>query len=336
MGAFVDEARIYVKAGDGGKGCESFYTDKYTRYPRPDGGDGGRGGDVVVIASRSVQTLLDYKFRQHHLGGRGGHASSKSQTGRGGNDCFLKVPVGTIVKDHDTGLVIRDLSEDGQSVVVARGGRGGIGNDKKRTPKPAGLGEERTITFELKIVADVGLIGFPNAGKSTIISNISKVRSKIASYPFTTRQPILGFVQDLDDDFECVVADLPGLIEGAHLGKGLGDRFLRHAERTRILVHVIDMAGVDVRDPLDDYNKLNHELEEYSGALFLKNRIIVANKMDLPQAKENLKRFKKAVKGKILQISALEKQGLDKLVEEIKKILCRERSKNKLNVLSSS
>lgn len=336
MGAFVDEARIYVKAGDGGKGCESFYTDKYTRYPRPDGGDGGRGGDVVVIASRSIQTLLDYKFRQHHLGGRGGHASSKSQTGRGGKDCFLKVPVGTIVKDHDTGLVIRDLSQDGQSVVVARGGRGGIGNDKKRTPKPAGLGEERTITFELKIVADVGLIGFPNAGKSTIISNISKVKSKIASYPFTTRQPILGFVQDLDDDFECVVADLPGLIEGAHLGKGLGDRFLRHAERTRILVHVVDMAGVDVRDPLDDYNKLNHELEEYSGALFLKNRIIVANKMDLPQAKENLKRFKKAVKGKILQISALEKQGLDKLVEEIKKILCRERLKNKLNVLSSS
>ncbi len=336
MGAFVDEAKIYVKAGDGGKGCESFYSDKYTRYPRPDGGDGGHGGDVVVIASRSVQTLLDYKFRQHHLGGRGGHASSKNQKGKTGADCFLKVPVGTIVKDFDTGLVIRDLNEDGQSVIIAKGGAGGIGNNKNRTPKPPRLGEERTVTFELKIVADVGLIGFPNAGKSTIISNISKVKSKIASYPFTTRQPILGFVQDEESEFECVVADLPGLIEGAHQGKGLGDRFLRHAERTRILVHVIDMAGVDGRDPVDDYIKLNHELEAYSDQLSLKDRLLVANKMDLPEAKENLKKFKKTVKGKILQISALEKQGLDKLVEEIKKILCRERSKNKSNVLSSS
>ncbi|MCX5681360.1 MAG: GTPase ObgE [Candidatus Omnitrophica bacterium] len=334
MGAFVDEARIFVKAGDGGKGCESFYTDKYTRYPRPDGGDGGKGGDVVVIASRSIQTLLDYKFRQHHLAGRGGHASSKSKTGRSGGDCFLKVPVGTIIRDFDTGLAIRDLSEDGQSVVVAKGGRGGIGNDKKRTPKPPGLGEERTVAFELKIVADVGLIGFPNAGKSTIISNISRVKSKIASYPFTTRQPILGFVQD--EDFECVVADLPGLIEGAHLGKGLGDRFLRHAERTRILVHVIDMAGVDGRDPAEDYHKIKHELEEYSGSLSLKSQIVIANKMDLPQAKENLKQFKKQIKGKILQISALEKQGLEKVIEEIKKILCRERSKNKSSVSLSS
>jgi len=330
MGAFVDEARIFVKAGDGGKGCESFFRDKFMRYPKPDGGDGGRGGDVVFVASRSVQTLLDYKFRQHHQGERGGHASSNAKKGRSGEDCLLKVPAGTIVRDYDTKLIIRDLSEDGQSVIVAKGGKGGIGNNKNRTPKPPGLGEARTIHLELKIVADVGLIGFPNAGKSTLISNISKVKSKIASYPFTTRQPILGFVQD--DDFECVVADLPGLIEGAHEGKGLGDRFLRHAERTRILVHVIDMAGVDGRDPHDDYIKINHELEQHSSALLDKRQILVANKMDLPEAKENLKRFKQHVKGKIISVSALEKKGLDALIKEIKKILCRERSQKKSNV----
>ncbi len=322
MGAFVDEARIYVKAGDGGKGCESFYRDKYMRYPRPDGGDGGDGGDVMVVASRSVQTLLDYKFRQHHQGERGGHASSNAKKGRTGQDCCLKVPVGTIVRDHDTGLIIRDLSEDGQSVVVARGGSGGIGNNKNRVPKPPTSGEERTIHFELKIVADAGLIGFPNAGKSTLISSISRVRSKIASYPFTTRQPVLGFVQD--DDFECVVADLPGLIEGAHQGKGLGDRFLRHAERTHILVHVVDMAGTDGRDPLEDYKAINHELEAHGEDLAIKKQILVANKMDVPQAKENLKRFKKEIKEKVIAISALEKEGLDKFIKEMKRILCRE------------
>jgi len=327
MGSFVDEARIYIKAGDGGKGCESFYRDKFMRYPKPDGGDGGRGGDVVVIANRSVQTLIDFRFRQHHEGERGGHASSNAKKGKRGQACYLKVPIGTIVRDYDTGLIIRDLNEDGQSVVVAKAGAGGIGNNKNRTPKPAGLGEKRTIHFELKIIADVGLIGFPNAGKSTIISNISKVKSKIASYPFTTRQPILGFVQD--DDFECVVADLPGLIEGAHQGKGLGDRFLRHAERTRILVHVIDMAGVDGRDPQEDYAKINHELEAHGQDLFLKKQILVANKMDLSQAKENLKQFKKKIKVKIISVSALEKKGLEVLVKEIKKFLCRERSPKK-------
>lgn len=324
MGSFVDEARIYVKAGDGGKGCESFYRDKYMRYPRPDGGDGGRGGDVVVVADRSTHTLLDFKFRQHHEGERGGHASSNAKKGRRGRDCYLKVPLGTIVRDADTGLVIRDLSEDGQSVIVAKGGAGGIGNNQNRTPKPAGTGEKRTIFFELKIVADVGLIGFPNAGKSTIISNISRVKSKIASYPFTTRQPVLGFVQD--EDLSFVVADLPGLIEGAHQGKGLGDRFLRHAERTRILVHVIDMASVDGRDPREDYAKINHELEAHGHDLSLKKQILVANKMDLPQAKENLKEFKKKIKAKVLSVSGLEKKGLETLVKEIKKGLCREPS----------
>jgi len=329
MAAFVDEARIFVNAGNGGKGCESFYSDKLNRHPRPDGGDGGNGGDVIIVASRSVQTLLDYKFRQHHKAQRGGHASSKNKTGRTGEDCILRVPLGTIIRNYDTGLLIKDLTSDGQSVIVARGGAGGIGNNRNRTPKPPKLGEALTLKLELKIVADVGLIGFPNAGKSTIISAISKVRSKIANYPFTTKQPILGFVQRDDEDFHFIVADLPGLIEGAHLGKGLGDRFLKHAERTRILVHVLDMAPVDGRDPLEDYEKINLELKSYSAKLFLKNQIVVANKMDLPKAAGNLKRFRKKYKETIFSISALEKIGLENLINQIKEILCHDNFQEK-------
>ncbi|MDD3374855.1 MAG: GTPase ObgE [Candidatus Omnitrophica bacterium] len=327
MAAFVDEARIFISSGKGGNGCESFYSDKQTRHPRPDGGDGGKGGDVIFEASKSVQTLLDYKFRQHHKAKKGGHASSNGKTGRTGEDCILRVPVGTIIRDGDTGLLIKDLICDGQSIIVARGGRGGIGNNHKRTFKHPEEGQNKTILLELKIMADVGLIGFPNAGKSTLISAVSKVRSKIASYPFTTRQPILGFVSQ--DDFEFVIADLPGLIEGAHDGKGLGDRFLKHAERTKILVHVLDMAGVEQRDPLEDYRKINYELQEYSHKLLFKKRIVVANKMDLPKSRTNLRRFKKEFSERIFSVSATERQGLDNLVNEIRKMLCQESSKRK-------
>ncbi len=326
MSAFVDEARIFVKAGDGGKGCESFYSDKRTRFPRPDGGDGGNGGDVLFLACRSVQTLLDYKFRQHHQAQRGGHASSKNKTGRTGDDCILKVPVGTTIRDKTTGLLIKDLSQDGQSVIVAKGGRGGIGNQKNHTPKPPRQGQTLTIQLELKVVADVGLIGFPNAGKSTLISAISKVHSKIGNYPFTTKQPILGFVTDEQKDFHFVIADLPGLIEGAHLGKGLGHRFLKHAERTRILVHVLDMAAIDGRDPVDDYEKINEELKAYSSKLFFKKQIIVANKMDLVGADKNLRRFRKKYPLDILAVSAVEKTGLENLIHQIKEMLCLENS----------
>jgi GTPase len=324
MAAFVDEARIFVKAGDGGKGCESFYADKRTRFPRPDGGDGGDGGDVIIIASRSVQTLLDYKFRQHHQAQRGGHASSKNKTGRTGEDCLLKVPVGTLIRNKDTGLLIKDLDKDGQSIVIAKGGKGGIGNQKKHTPKPPRPGQSLTIQLELKVVADVGLIGFPNVGKSTLISSISKVHSKIGNYPFTTRQPVLGFVTDQDEEFHFVIADLPGLIEGAHLGKGLGDRFLKHAERTRVLVHVLDMAGADGRDPLNDFEKINEELKAYSPKLYLKKQLVVANKMDLIKAKKNLKRFQKKNCQPVIPVSAIQKTGLDGLFIEIKKLLCLE------------
>ncbi len=329
---FVDEARIFLKAGDGGKGCESFYSDKRTRYPRPDGGHGGNGGDIVFLADDRIQTLLDFRFRQHYKGIRGGHASSKGQRGRDGGELLLKVPVGTLIWDVDTELLIRDLVHPGDSVVVAKGGRGGRGNIHNRPVIPPGIGEERTVRLELKIIADVGIVGSPNAGKSTIISNISKVRSKIANYPFTTKQPILGIVKG--DKFDFVVADLPGLIEGAHEGRGLGDRFLKHAERTKILLHVIDMAGSEGRDPLKDYEAINHELESYSDELFIKHRILVANKMDLPQAKNNLRRFKRKYKTAIIPVSALEKEGLEELVDALRKILWQERFREKSSVLS--
>ncbi|MCB9757191.1 MAG: GTPase ObgE [Candidatus Omnitrophica bacterium] len=319
--AFVDEVRIFVKAGNGGKGCESFYQDKLNRYPRPDGGDGGKGGDITFVADKSVHTLLDYRFKQHYQAGRGGHGSSKNFKGKSGKDIFLRVPIGTIIRDFDTKLLIRDLVEDGQSILVAKGGIQGRGNHDGRRSLPPGEGEAKTIHLELKVIADVGIVGFPNAGKSTLISNISKVRSKIANYPFTTRQPILGVVIG-DDNSHFTVADLPGLIEGAHLGKGLGDRFLKHAERTKILIHLLDMAGSECRDPLDDYDKIKNELELYSDKLALKIRLVVANKMDLPEAAANLKRFKrKYKKEEILSISALEGKGLDKLVARLRELL---------------
>jgi GTP-binding protein len=320
--AFVDEARIFVTAGGGGKGCESFYRDKYMRHARPDGGDGGHGGDVVFVADRSLQTLLDYRFKQHYNAASGGHGSSKGKKGRTGADCLLRVPLGTIIRDKDTGLLIKDVIEDGQKVVVARGGAGGRGNINNRTPLPPKPGEARTIHLELKLIADVGLIGFPNAGKSTLINAVSKVRSRIASYPFTTKQPVLGVVQrESGRDF--VIADLPGLIEGAHAGRGLGDRFLKHAERTRILVHVVDMAGTEGRDPADDYAKISEELEAYSDQLTIKHRVVAANKMDLPGADAHLKAFRTKYPLEIFKVSALEKTGVEALVSHIEDLLAR-------------
>jgi len=331
--AFVDWAKIFVKAGDGGIGCESFYTDAYHRNPSPDGGDGGKGGDIIFVADSHLRTLLDYKFRQHYEGMKGRWGGSKGKTGKRGEDSILRVPLGTLIRDFETGLLIKDLVDNGQQVIVARGGRGGIGNNHKKTPKPPRPGESRTIVLELKLVADVGLIGFPNAGKSTLISAISKVKSKIGHYPFTTMAPVLGIVKA--EDVEFVVADLPGLIEGAHEGRGLGDKFLKHAERTKILVHVVDMGASEGRDPLEDFKKITYELSEYSEILMAKPRIIVANKMDLPEAAKHLKRFKRKYPEKICPVSAIEKKGLDKLIEEITATLCSGNSPEKLNRSSS-
>jgi len=321
---FVDEARIFVQAGDGGQGCESFYRDKYMRYPRPDGGDGGKGGDVVIQSTRSIQTLLDFKFRQHHKAQKGGNASSKGKKGKNGKECILRVPVGTLIRDAETKLLIKDLAFDQQRVIIAKGGKGGIGNEHRKAPSLPEKGERITVCLELKLIADVGIIGFPNAGKSTLVSNISKVKSKIANYPFTTRQPILGIVERDDSSF--IVADLPGIIEGAHEGKGLGDRFLRHAERTKVLIHLIDMAGTEGRDPLNDYKIINHELESYGDTLMLKQKLTVANKMDLLEARNNLQRFKKEINEEIFPISSLSGEGLDDLVGIMKEKVCTEHS----------
>ena len=327
--AFVDQAIINVKAGGGGKGCDSHYRDLWMRYPRPDGGNGGNGGDVLFIADQGLQTLLDYRFNKHYQGGRGGHGGSKGKKGKTGQDAILKVPVGTVLWDADMDLLIRDLSEHGQSLVVAKGGNGGLGNTFRDVSTPPTLGEERNIRLELKLIADVGLLGFPNAGKSTLISNISKVRSKIANYPFTTKQPILGIVKGEEDEPDFIVADLPGLIEGAHLGKGLGLKFLKHVERTKILAHVLDMSGSEDRDPLQDFKKINDELSQYSKDLSQKIKVVVANKMDLPESVVNLKRFKRKYKDKIFPISAKDKTGLDELIGHLRAILCRENSQDR-------
>ncbi|MBF0533222.1 MAG: GTPase ObgE [Candidatus Omnitrophica bacterium] len=327
---FVDEARISVKAGDGGNGCESHYRDKYMRHPIPDGGDGGSGGDVTLRASRSIHTLLDLKFQKHYQAERGLHGSSNKKRGRNGKGCVIRLPVGTIVRDPSTGLIIRDMIQDGEEVVIAKGGHGGHGNAANRKPSTLpGKGQELIIELELKVIADVGLIGFPNAGKSSIISVISSAKSKIASYPFTTKQPVLGIVKG--EDFDFVVADLPGMIEGAHLGRGLGDRFLRHAQRAKILVHVIDMAGTEDRDPLKDYAILTNELKQYDPNFLSKHCLLVANKMDLPAAEKNLKRFRRKYKSEVFAVSAASHQGLTELVAALREIICHDNSPAPLN-----
>jgi len=311
----IDQAKIYVFGGDGGNGCQSLYKDMFHRKGVPDGGDGGDGGNVVIESSSNLHTLLDLKYNQHHHAGRGRHGSSNKKVGKRGEDRVLKVPVGTILKDSETDLIIRDLAHPDESVVVARGGAGGKGNAKLKEATPGEAGEERTILLELKLVADVGIIGFPNAGKSTLICRVSKAHSKIAPYPFTTRSPKLGVVKFYDDSF--IMADMPGLIEGAHEGRGLGDRFLRHIERTRVLVHLVDMMPVDDSDPTENFLKIEKELELYGNNVYDKPRIIVANKMDLPGAKENYEKFVKTVEKEILPISALTGDGLEKLLKTI-------------------
>jgi len=324
---FADSAKIFVRAGKGGNGCRSFYRDKYYRHPQPDGGDGGKGGDVIVVADNSIYTLLDFKFRQHFKAENGGHGSSKNQKGKNGSDLELKVPVGTVVKDNATGFLLRELTVAGERVIVVRGGTGGKGNNRGRETALPETGEEKELFLELKLFADVGIIGFPNTGKSTLLSKVSQARPKIANYPFTTKEPILGVVAS--DDFNFVMADLPGLIKGAHDGKGLGIRFLRHVERTKILVHLLDMSASEGRRPVEDLRNLNKELGLFNPELLKKPQFIVANKMDLPAAKRNLAEFKKRIKKRIYAISALTGDGVDSLIKDIRKKLCKESSAKK-------
>ncbi|HQO38317.1 MAG TPA: GTPase ObgE [Candidatus Omnitrophota bacterium] len=316
---FVDRAKIIVKAGNGGNGCESYYQDKYNMRGFPDGGDGGRGADIVARADRNLRTLIDLQYKRHFIGRHGGHGSSKNQRGKDAAPVIIKVPCGTIIRDMGIDCLLGELDTDGQELIVAHGGKGGRGNQKNRQRSFGAQGDEKELLFDLKLLADVGLVGFPNAGKSTLISQISNAAPKIASYPFTTKAPMLGVVAYEDKEF--VVADIPGLIEGSSTGRGLGDRFLRHIERTKVLVHMIDMAGSDGRDPLEDYRVINRELKGYSPAVFKKRQVIAANKMDLDAAEANLKRFRKSVKKKVYPVSALKKEGLEELIEAIGKEL---------------
>ena len=320
---FVDQARVYVKGGDGGNGIVAFRREKYVPLGGPAGGDGGRGGNVIFKADEGLRTLMDFKYKRHFKAPRGAHGLGKNMHGASGEDMIVKVPPGTIIRDDDTGELIADMVEAGQEVIVTKGGRGGRGNSRfasARNKAPSisengEPGEERWIRLELKLLADVGLVGFPNAGKSTLISRISAARPKIADYPFTTLIPNLGVVLTKDRE-SFVVADIPGLIEGAHKGTGLGHNFLRHIERTKVLLFVLDAAETEGRDVLSDYNVLRQELEQHDVSLLQRPFLIVANKMDIPEAKENIIKLYEKWADKICCISAATGQGLDNLVEK--------------------
>lgn len=316
---FIDSAKIHVRAGNGGKGCHSFYRDKYTRRGIPNGGNGGRGADIVVKADRNLYTLLDFRYNRHFFGSGGGNGSSKNKKGKDAPSVIIRVPPGTTIKDAKTGCALRDLDKDQEEVIVAYGGRGGSGNQHRQTATDAHPGEAKELILDLKLIADIGVVGFPNAGKSTLISSVSNARPVIAAYPFTTKSPVLGVVYGEDDSF--VIADIPGLIKGSSEGRGLGDRFLRHIERTKTLIHLVDMSGYEARDPIEDYKTINRELKNYSKEVYKKTQVIAANKMDLAGAKANLERFKKAIKKKVYPISALKKEGLEELIEAVRKKL---------------
>jgi len=316
---FVDQAKIYLKAGGGGKGCHSIFYDRYHNNGQPDGGAGGKGADAIFTADDNIQTLLDFQYRQHFEADSGTHGSSNHKKGRQGKDLVIKVPPGTLIKDALSGLVMRELINSGDSVVIARGGHGGRGNSKNHPATSGAPGEEKRVILELKLIADVGIVGYPNAGKSTLISKVSSARPKIANYPFTTKVPVLGVVK-IHGDERLVFAEVPGLIEGAHLGRGLGDRFLRHVERTKALIHMIDVSGFEGRDPYKDYVNLNKELKLYSKELIKKPQVIALNKCDIDLAKDNVKRFKKRAKGKkVYVLSAATGEGIKELLAAVYK-----------------
>lgn len=325
---FVDEVKLKVIAGSGGDGCTSFRREKFVPTGGPNGGNGGRGSNIIFVVDKGLRTLLDLKFKKEIKGKRGEHGSGKNKSGKNAEDIIIKVPEGTIVTDLDTGVIIADLLKEDDSQIIAYGGRGGRGNKAFATPSnPAPdisehgePGEERNIKVELKMLADVGLVGLPSVGKSTILSQVSRANPKIAAYHFTTLSPNLGVVKTKSGKV-FVMADLPGLIEGASKGEGLGDKFLKHIERTRIICHVIDMSGYEGRNPYDDYLLINNELKQFNEKLINKKQIIIANKMDIEGAKENLKQFKEKVDCEVFEISALNNEGLEKVINNIADML---------------
>ncbi len=328
---FIDIAKINLKAGKGGDGAVAFRREKYEPAGGPYGGDGGNGGNIIIQGDEGIRTLMDFRYKRSYKAENGENGKTKKQFGKKGQDLILRVPVGTLVKDGDSGKVIVDIKEHNQSFIIAKGGKGGRGNAKFATPtrqaprfaEPGTKGEERTVILELKLLADVGLIGFPNVGKSTILSILSEAKPKIANYHFTTLKPNLGVVR-VDEEQSFVIADIPGLIEGAHQGVGLGHDFLRHVERTKILVHVLDASGIEGRNPIEDFYKINEELIQYNPKLKEKHQIIVANKMDLFQSKEWIDKVKEEFEPlgyEVFPLSAATMEGINRLKYGIWEVL---------------
>lgn len=311
----IDKVKIYVTGGRGGSGCQSMYKDLYNRRGVPDGGNGGDGGDIIIKADPNLNTLLNLRFRQHFKADPGKHGGSNNKTGKRGRDSVILVPPGTVIADLTTGEVLKDLAAPGDKVIAASGGRGGRGNANISQAEKGAPGEHRTLGLELKLVADVGVVGLPNAGKSTLVSRISKAKVKIAPYPFTTKSPVLGVVSCDDESF--VIADMPGLIEGAHAGKGLGDRFLKHIERTSVLLHLVDIAPVDGSDPFDNYELLEEELARYSDRLVSKPRVVAVNKTDIDEDGRNLAEFTERLGRDVLAVSASRGDNLSELIGHI-------------------
>ena len=326
---FIDEVLVELYAGDGGNGCMAFRREKYIPMGGPFGGNGGKGSDIIFKVDEGLNTLIDLRYKKQIKGEKGANGEGKAKQGKNAEDIIIRVPLGTVITDCDTGLIIADLTKKGDEVIVAKGGRGGRGNmafATRSNPAPSFAengepGEYKKVKIELKLLADVGLVGMPSVGKSTLISKISASKPKIAAYHFTTLSPNLGVVR-VSENKSFVVADLPGLIEGASLGEGLGDKFLKHIERTRVIAHVIDMSGYEGRNPYDDYITINRELENFGHDLMKKPQIVIANKMDLESSKEYLKEFQEKVKDvKIYPISAYHSEGLKEVLKELEDIL---------------
>ncbi len=330
---FIDEAIITVQSGDGGRGCVSFRREKFIERGGPDGGDGGRGGDVLFRSTSQKRTLYQFRYKKKFKAGNGGYGQGKQKHGKNGRDLIIEIPPGTIIFEAETGESLFDFDGPDEAFVAAKGGRGGQGNkrfttSKNRAPRfaqPGEPGETRELRLELKLIADAGIIGLPNAGKSTLISVLSSARPKTGAYPFTTLTPNLGVVQnEWGEPF--TVADIPGLIEGAHKGTGLGIKFLRHIERTRVLIHLVDASGIDREEPLKDYVTINRELSLYSEKLAKKPQIVVLNKADLPETDKAAESFRAALKDEdVLFISAAAGKGIDKVISRLIKILDREK-----------
>jgi GTPase len=328
---FVDSAKIYLKSGNGGNGCVSFHRMKYQPKGGPDGGDGGKGGDVIFVVDDGLTTLVDFKYKSKYHAQSGKDGQAGNCTGKSAENLIIKVPAGTLIKDYETGRVLADLTMDAQRFVIAKGGRGGAGNQHFATPtrqipnfaKPGEAGQEKTILLQLKLLADVGLVGFPNAGKSTILSIVSAAKPKIADYPFTTLEPNLGVVR-VAEGSSFVLADIPGLIEGAHEGVGIGVDFLKHIERTRLILHVVDLAGVDGRNPEEDFEIINNELESYSPNLSSRKQIVIGNKVDVLQDHHIIEKMEKKLKEKevlFFPVSAAQNKGITELMNQVSEIL---------------